>query len=295
MLLSEEQIRHFDDWGFVVVPGVLGEAELGPVRGAITAAVDRKARVLLAEKAIADLHEQASFTRRMARIFEDAGTEDFAWNNEVFSRGIYDLLMSSAVLDAVESLLGPELTVNGDYWVRPKLPGGRRTTLPWHQDSGYYGPASLAVPILSLWIPLVDVDERNGCLKIIPGSNKWGLLPSESNGMHLAPTEDVEARGEPQSLPMRVGDILAFGQYTFHASGENLTEEVRWSIDLRYSPTGYDMEWLFERYPGFIARSRMNPNSVESWESWRKYRQSAKNVTDEPVNGGKTWKNGRME
>ena len=283
MLLSEEQIRHFDDWGYVVVPGVLGEAELGPVRGAITAAVDRKARVLLAEKAIADLHEQASFTRRMARIFEDAGTEDFAWNNEVFSRGIYDLLMSSAVLDAVESLLGPELTVNGDYWVRPKLPGGRRTTLPWHQDSGYYGPASLAVPILSLWIPLVDVDERNGCLKIIPGSNKWGLLPSESNGMHLAPTEDVEARGEPQSLPMRAGDILAFGQYTFHASGENSTEEVRWSIDLRYSPTGYDMEWLFERYPGFIARSRKNPNSVESWESWRKYRQSAKNVTDEPV------------
>ena len=130
MLLSEEQIRHFDDWGFVVVPGVLGEAELGPVRGAITAAVDRKARVLLAEKAIADLHEQASFTRRLARIFEDAGTEDFAWNNEVFSRGIYDLLMSSAVLDAVESLLGPELTVNGDYWVRPKLPGGRRHNPP---------------------------------------------------------------------------------------------------------------------------------------------------------------------
>ena len=32
------------------------------------------------------------------------------------------------------------------------------------------------------------------------------------------------------------GDILAFGQYTFHASGENSTEEVRWSIDLRYSP-----------------------------------------------------------
>ena len=50
MLLSEEQIRHFDDWGYVVVPGVLGETELGPVRGAITAAVDRKARVLLAEK-----------------------------------------------------------------------------------------------------------------------------------------------------------------------------------------------------------------------------------------------------
>ena len=283
MLLSEKQIRHFEDWGYVVAPGALRDAELSPVRAAIAEAVDRKARQLHAEKEIVHLHEDASFTRRLAKVHEDAGTEEFAWNNEVFSRAIYDLLMTPAVLDVAESLLGPELTVNGDYWVRPKLPGGRRTTLPWHQDSGYYGPASLALPILSLWIPLVDVNERNGCLKVIPGSNKWGLLPSQSNGMHLVPTEDVEARGEPRSLPMRAGDILAFGQYTFHASGENSSDEVRWSIDLRYSPTGYDMEWLFERYPGFIARSRKNPNSVESWETWRKYRQNGKNVTDEPV------------
>ncbi len=283
MLLSEKQIRHFEDWGYVVAPGALGDAELSPVRAAISEAVDRKARQLYAEKEILDLHEGASFTRRLAKVHGDAGTEDFSWNNEVFSRAIYDLLMAPAVLDVAESLLGSELTVNGDYWVRPKLPGGRRTTLPWHQDSGYYGPASLAVPILSLWIPLVDVDERNGCLKVIPGSNKWGLLPSQSNGMHLVPTEDVEARGEPRSLPMRVGDILAFGQYTFHASGENASDEVRWSIDLRYSPTGYDMEWLFERYPGFIARSRKNPNSVESWETWRKRRQIGRNVTDEPL------------
>ena len=108
----------------------------------------------------------------------------------------------------------------------------------------------------SLWLMLMN---GTGCLKVIPGSNKWGLLPSESNGMHLEPTEDVEARGALRSLPMRAGDILAFGQYTFHASGENSTEEVRWSIDLRYSPTGHDMDWLFERYPGFIARSRSDP------------------------------------
>ena len=68
MLLSEEQIRHFEDWGYVVVPGAIGETELEPVRAAVSEAVDRKARQLRAEKAIADLHEGASFTRRLARI-----------------------------------------------------------------------------------------------------------------------------------------------------------------------------------------------------------------------------------
>ena len=283
MLLNKEQVEHYADWGYVMVPGILDEQILGPVRDVIAAAVDQKARKLYAERKITTLYEDASFTRRLVKMCREAGTEDFAWNNEVFSRSIYNLLTHPAILAVAESLLGPELTVNGDYWVRPKLPYGQRTTLTWHQDSGYYGPESLAVPILSIWVPLVDVDEHNGCLKLIPASQKWGLLASRSNGMHLAPTEDVEARSEACSVPMRVGDVLPFGQYTFHASGENSTEEVRWSIDLRYSPTGHDMEWLFERFPGFIARSRKDPDSVESWETWREYRQGGKHVTDDPV------------
>ena len=34
MLLSEEQIRHYEDWGYVVARDVLGDAELDPVRDA---------------------------------------------------------------------------------------------------------------------------------------------------------------------------------------------------------------------------------------------------------------------
>ena len=50
--------------------------------------------------------------------------------------------------------------------------------------------------------------------------------------------------------------------------------EVRWSIDVRYMPTGQSYAWHscgdeFDRiYPGFVVRSA-DPERVTSWEEWR--------------------------
>ena len=193
-----------------------------------------------------------------------------SWNREVLSEAVYDLCVHPAVLDIAESLLGStEVTMNGDYWVRPKLPEEQLTTLPWHQDSDYYGAQTEPLHLLSIWLPLVDVDETNGCMQFIPGSHKWGLLPTVRQGHHLAPTEDVEARGRVETLPMAVGDAVAFRNLTFHRSLMNNSVGVRWSIDLRYSVTGTPLDWLAQMgLHGFVARSREHPESEDSWETW---------------------------
>ena len=199
-----------------------------------------------------------------------------SWNREVLSEAVYDLCVHPAVLDIAESLLGStEVTMNGDYWVRPKLPEEQLTTLPWHQDSDYYGAQTEPLHLLSIWLPLVDVDETNGCMQFIPGSHKWGLLPTVRQGHHLAPTEDVEARGRVATLPMAVGDAVAFRNLTFHRSLMNNSVGVRWSIDLRYSVTGTPLDWLAEMgLHGFVARSQQQPESVDSWETWRARRRA---------------------
>ena len=199
-----------------------------------------------------------------------------SWNREVFSEAVYDLCVHPAVLDAVESLLGSgEITMNGDYWVRPKLPQEQLTTLPWHQDSDYYGQQTEPLHILSLWIPLVDVYEENGCMQFISGSHKWGLLPNKRQGDHLVPVEDVEARGRVETLAMRAGDAVAFRNLTFHRSLMNNSDGIRWSIDLRYSVTGTPLDWLAEiGLLGLVARSRQRPESVDSWQAWRASRRA---------------------
>jgi ectoine hydroxylase-related dioxygenase (phytanoyl-CoA dioxygenase family) len=284
MELNAQQKQQFADEGYVVVPGLLSEEILEPVRRAIAAGVERQAQQLYAGGRIRSLYREESFNRRLAVLQREVDEDLGIWNREVFSRAIYDLHVHPPLLDAVEGLIGPEITVNGDYWVRPKIPGGKIITYPWHQDSAYYGPASLTIPILTVWVPLVDVDARNGCLKVLPGSHTWGLRPTRSEGPHLVPTEDVEAMGAPILLTMRVGDVVIFSRFTFHGSLMNRSEEVRWSIDLRYSPTGPDMAWLFDRFPGFVARSRSNPERVDSWEAWRAYRgREGTHVSGEPV------------
>ena len=275
-LLNQQQLRAYEEQGYLLIPGLLSEQDLTPVQQAVANAVDHIARRLYAEGKIKDLHENEPFSRRLIEIHSKIAKESMSWNREVFSEAVYDLCVHPTVLDMAESLLGStEVTMNGDYWVRTKLPEEQLTTLPWHQDSDYYGAQTEPLHILSIWIPLVDVDKTNGCMQFIPGSHKWGQLPTERQGHHLVPTEDVEARGRVETLPMTVGDAVAFRNLTFHRSLMNNSDAVRWSIDLRFSVTGTPLDWLAKMgLHGFVAHSRQHPESVDSWETWRARRHA---------------------
>ena len=275
--LARDRIEEYERDGFLFVRGLLQDPDLEPLRRVIAAQVDREARQRQAAGAIADLHENAPFERRLYEVYQGIKRNSGNWNQEVFSRELYDFGTNPAILDLVESILGPEIQFNGDYWVRSKLPHESLTTYPWHQDSGYYGDATEKHHILSLWIPLVDVNEVNGCMQMMPGSHRWGLLPAMDDGDgHLQPREEIEKRGQCVAATMEVGDVLAFHNLTFHRSTMNRSDSIRWSIDLRYSAIGVPLDWLFKNcINGFVARSRSNPGQVDSWEDWRVQRAAA--------------------
>ena len=275
--LARDRIEEYERDGFLFVRGLLQDRDLEPLRRIIAAQVDREARQRQAAGAIADLHENAPFERRLYEVYQGIKRNSGNWNQEVFSRELYDFGTNPAILDLVESILGPEIQFNGDYWVRSKLPHESLTTYPWHQDSGYYGDATEKHHILSLWIPPVDVNEVNGCMQMMPGSHRWGLLPAMDDGDgHLQPREAIEKRGQCVAATMEVGDVLAFHNLTFHRSTMNRSDSIRWSIDLRYSAIGVPLDWLFKNcINGFVARSRSNPGQVDSWEDWRLQRAAA--------------------
>ena len=74
---------------------------------------------------------------------------------------------------------------------------------------------------------------------------------------------------------MKRGDILLLNQRTAHAALPNVSDEVRWSFDLRYHVTGRPTGRPL--FPGFVARSRSNPDSElrdpvawhDSWQAAR--------------------------
>ncbi|MDB4952615.1 MAG: Phytanoyl-CoA dioxygenase [Myxococcales bacterium] len=140
------------------------------------------------------------------------------------------------LVDVVDSLIGPNIKGVGSQLSNKQ----KRTALPvaWHQDNTY-GELSPDNAI-SVIVPLVDIDEQNGCLWMIPGSHLEGLVPvpgkvtdevKRTRGQFDLGVDD--RRGVP--LPMRAGEAVIFHALTLHKSMHNHTDEDRLCLFMRYA------------------------------------------------------------
>jgi hypothetical protein len=122
--------------------------------------------------------------------------------------------------------------------------------------------------MLTVWLPVTDATEENGCLCCIPGSHRQGLATHCTTGGNHIPESLLD--GQPRALPVKRGGVLFFHHETKHASLTNNSDGIRWSFDLRYHPIGQPTgrPW----FPGFVARSRQNPSSaVSDWRDWASF------------------------
>ena len=179
-------------------------------------------------------------------------------------------------MDIVESLIGPEILAHPQFNYRAKLPDQKLTVIPWHQDLAYLRPEEAGdTLVVNFWIPLVNATVANGCMEVMRGSHRLGLLPHS----RLIPTPGHKGgTGIPDTdLPLcevvagevDVGDVLMTTGRLVHRSVSNQSGTVRWSVDTRYNqiglPTGR------ESVPGFVARSRKHPERVaQSHHDWNR-------------------------
>ena len=97
-------------------------------------------------------------------------------NLHLFFPWAYRLATNEAVLDAVETILGPDLVIDGTLvFYKPPRDSSYAS---WHQDSVYSGWH--LTPSVSAWIALTASDRSNGCMRVIPGSHRDGLLDHDN-------------------------------------------------------------------------------------------------------------------
>ena len=152
---------------------------------------------------------------------------------------INDIIRSPVILDAVESILGPNILVWGTsvFLKPPHSPG----FVSWHQDLTYWGLNNDQE--VSAWIALSPVTRMNGCMRFIPQSHKLGQIPhrditDETNiltrGQHVDMTVDeskaVYAELEPGQVSLHHG-------YLLHASGPNHSDQPRIGMVINYIST----------------------------------------------------------
>jgi phytanoyl-CoA hydroxylase len=243
--LSPAQIEHYEEHGYVYVPGVLTQAEIDRFRG--------RAR----EIALGDVPDAArnrlvkdiAFAKGGRPLPEDP--EHALWkimNPDRFDATFREAMRVPAVLDAVESLIGPDLLAFLLMFIY-KPPGVPQSVHPFHQDAAYFPftPQSLCCGV---WIPLDPVDEANGTLQIVPGSHRHELSRHElREGINFGAlaAADVEGHEEHHAravdVELKPGDCLLFATHLLHRSGGNRTDRHRRVITLhmasaRCKPTG---------------------------------------------------------
>ena len=267
MGLTEEQLKMFDNDGFLLLRGALSDSDIDPVIEEYEAHIDRRANELLAEGKIGDPHADAPFDKRLALINDQcAEIYDDLDIYRLRGKASFEFLLNDNLLGLVEPIVGPEITCSPIQHIRGKLPQGTTKVgdghvAPWHQDAGVTWEEADPHFILTVWLPMVPATPENGCLQIIPRVHKTGLWKHETiQGRGTVIAEEAMPDVEPLTLPMEKGDLLLMSKEIPHRSTPNHTDTVRWSMDLRYQKTGTPTGRPF--YPDFVVRSRSNPDSV---------------------------------
>jgi polysaccharide pyruvyl transferase WcaK-like protein len=112
-------------------------------------------------------------------------------------------------------------------------PAGQGTVLPWHQDGGDVWALDRD-PLVTVWVALDPATRANGCMEVVPGTHRLGLLSlygSTVEEKHVkvhCPPERV------QPLEVEAGHAVLLHNWLIHRSGVNPTSVPRRALTVCY-------------------------------------------------------------
>ena len=282
-MLTPQQKQQFHDDGFLFVRNLLPNKALQPLIDELAQRVDDSTQAAVKHGILnsADTYDGKPFETRLALVSNACSDPNWIWSNyfrdqKIRTAGMFTLRTAPTLLDVVASLIGEEVLAHPQFNYRAKLPNQEITVIPWHQDLAYLIPEEAGETlVVNVWLPLVRATEENGCMQVIRGSHQFNLIahnyqdqtPGHTGGKGIS---DMELPpGDIVTAELDVGDVLLTSERVVHRGLPNRADIVRWSVDTRYCQIGLPTGRA--NVPGFIARSRTNPESVaKSHHDWNR-------------------------
>ena len=171
-------------------------------------------------------HEIAALREAYERLESGVQMGFFAsmFSADAQYRNAVDKVIKDIFARPLKNLVQQHRCLLGSFLEKKPVPESGE--VPLHQDWTFVNETEFQS--LNFWCPLEDVDERNGCLWVLPGSHRFPTHPRAPFG----PAPWITAFGQELSavmipVPMKKGEVLISEHRLWHASNLNYAQTSR--------------------------------------------------------------------
>ncbi|XP_019855947.1 PREDICTED: uncharacterized protein LOC100639497 [Amphimedon queenslandica] len=136
----------------------------------------------------------------------------------------------------------------------------------------------LKTHIATAWIPLIDANKLNGCMQMVKRGHRAGKTATHTccaGGTwyvdlaeeEMEKTLGVNMKTDVVTCEVPLGGVLFFSNCIPHRSLENYSNDVRWSLDLRWQRPDEPSNF-FGLKDCIVMRSEDKPSSSIDWEGF---------------------------
>lgn len=205
--LTQAQIAHYNELGFIQPFEVFAPAEIAEIRAYIDG--------LMAALGAQGPYGINCYQARLS--------------------GLYDIATDARILDLVEDILGPNILCWASA-ILSKAPHDPKA-VPWHQDASFWSLSPART--VTVWLAIDDADEANSAMRFIPGTHNRGAFSVQATGGEAVfhkETANADALGAPFTNVLKAGQISLHADMLVHGSLPNTSDRRRCGLTLRYCP-----------------------------------------------------------
>lgn len=222
-------LNQLDHNGYIIVPGLLDEAQVTEVKDWVARIVARGSDVPISLEPQFECTDPASL-RKIRRLF---------WNDMPFWK---DQFRRSRLRELVREMIGEGAVLI--FHAAFLKPAGVGSAIEPHQDQALWPQPYPGA--ISVWVALEPATLENGCLEMYEETHRMGDLPHNHGDWHAC--VDISSFRKTR-IPLPPGDAVAWHRLMVHGSAANKSDKPRWGMVMvfaRESEPGFD---AFDRYP----------------------------------------------
>ncbi len=234
-IITDQQWAQYEREGFLRLGKVLSDSDLAALRQRIDDIMLGRARV--------------NYDRMLMQLDSDSGKyEDAPAQTRGFKhatlnyRKIQELEFDPLFLAYMQRpvfreicahVYGVETPVAAFRAMFMNKPARKGTWLPWHQDRWGFLDHD---PLITVWTALDPATVANGCVQVIPGSHRLGIINPTHPSAFLTPEQAAQhAPGDKAvALELEAGEAVLLHNWLLHASDVNKTDIPRRAFSVCY-------------------------------------------------------------